>query len=608
MRMLLLSTLLLSHTLHAATFVVDSTSDTTLNACTAAPNDCSLRGAIALMSGPSDLRFNIPMTDPGCVAATGVCTIAITAQLPSVNAGSNAVLIDGYTQPGAAPNTLTPAQGGSNAQLKIVISGGGNTTIATGLSMFTPGTIRGLVINGFRRQFSQAISFPSGGLLEGCFIGTDVTGAVAVANEVGVLMGTGGRIGGLLPAQRNVISSNLQTGIDFFGDGHLILGNLIGTNAAGTAAIGNGLGVSYSGGNGVSPQIGSANVAGRNLISGNMRGIGVPSIVNGTRIFGNFIGTDITGLLPVGNTEIGVTLEPSPNSTQPVLLGGILAGEGNVIAFNGLNGVLLNGDRNSIRGNQFFGNRQLGIATRFVPLGGANRRLANDPNDADVGSNRGQNFPEISAFSSTASTATVSYRIDSATTNSTYPLRVEFFKADADEGKTFLFADSYTALEAQSVKTLINQPIPVGVTIGPDDVIVGTATDAADNTSEFSFQALSMVIDPPVPSACGGNLRIFCDAFESNPQRSLEVTVRATSAVFKPNGSIRVSDNRGASCTLDLVPDTALSSRGSCVLANSGAPGAITITAAHNTFSGAFGDVTTGGDASVSTNFTVLTN
>jgi hypothetical protein len=49
MRTLLLGSLLLSQTL--------STADTTLNACAAAPNDCSLRGAIALMSGASDLRF-----------------------------------------------------------------------------------------------------------------------------------------------------------------------------------------------------------------------------------------------------------------------------------------------------------------------------------------------------------------------------------------------------------------------------------------------------------------------------------------------------------------------------------------------------------------------
>jgi CSLREA domain-containing protein len=607
MRALLLSSLLLPHTLHAATFVVDSTSDTTLNACTAAPNDCSLRGAIALMSGPSDLRFNIPMTDPGCVAATGVCTIAVTAQLPSVNAGSNAVLIDGYTQPGAQPNTLTPAQGGSNAQLKIVLSGGGNTTIASGLSMLTAGTIRGVVINGFRRQFSQAIVMPSGGVVEGCFIGTDVTGTAAVDNEIGIQVGTGARVGGLLPAQRNVISANRFTGVQLSGDAHQVQGNLIGTNAAGTAALGNGIGVAVFGGNAASPQIGSANSAGRNVISGNTTGIAIGSVVNGARIVGNLIGTDITGLLPIGNT-LGMDLQPSPNATQPVAVGGSLPGEGNVIAFNVLNGVSVRGNRIPVVSNQIFRNGQLGIAARAGDNGSTSTRMPNDANDADVGSNRGQNFPEISAFSNTASTATLSYRVDSATTNSTYPLRVEFFKADADEGRTFLFADSYLAIEAQSVKTLTNQPIPVGVTIGPDDVIVATATDVGDNTSEFSFQALTMVIDPPVPSACSGNVRIFCDAFESNPQRSLEVTVRATSAVFKPNGSIRVSDNRGASCALDLVADTALSSRGSCVLANSGAPGAITITAAHNTFSGAFGDVTTGRDASVSASFVVPAN
>jgi hypothetical protein len=69
-----------------------------------------------------------------------------------------------------------------------------------------------------------------------------------------------------------------------------------------------------------------------------------------------------------------------------------------------------------------------------------------------------------------------------------------------------------------------------------------------------------------------------------------------------------LSDNRGASCLLSLAPTvSALASDGRCVLANSGAPGAITITAEHITFSGAFGNPS-GGNASQVANFVIPTN
>ena len=107
-----------------APLVVDTTADASLTACTAAPGDCSLRGAITTANAGSatdTIVFSIPSSDPGCVAATGVCQIAPLTGLPSITTGE--LNLDGYTQPGAVPNSNTPAQGGSNAQLKIVLSG-----------------------------------------------------------------------------------------------------------------------------------------------------------------------------------------------------------------------------------------------------------------------------------------------------------------------------------------------------------------------------------------------------------------------------------------------------------------------------------------------------
>ena len=69
-------------------------------------------------------------------------------------------------------------------------------------------------------------------------------------------------IGGLLPAQRNVISNNNDAGvaIDSEASGNVILGNYIGTDATGMLPLGNGVGVMSSG---TGTQIGGLTPEGR---------------------------------------------------------------------------------------------------------------------------------------------------------------------------------------------------------------------------------------------------------------------------------------------------------------------------------------------------------
>ena len=103
----------------AATFTVNNTSDLASDNCTGG-GACSLRGAIlaANTTTASDLiAFNIPNTDPGFQSASQSWLILVPAtQLPRLE---QAVVIDGYTQPGAVENTNTSAQGGLNGTLKI---------------------------------------------------------------------------------------------------------------------------------------------------------------------------------------------------------------------------------------------------------------------------------------------------------------------------------------------------------------------------------------------------------------------------------------------------------------------------------------------------------
>jgi len=81
-----------------------------------------------------------------------------------------------------------------------------------------------------------------GSLVIGNFIGTDITGMHVIGNvRTGVAPGYDSRamVGGATPAERNVISGNGREGIELQSDYNFILGNYIGTDVSGNAAIGN---------------------------------------------------------------------------------------------------------------------------------------------------------------------------------------------------------------------------------------------------------------------------------------------------------------------------------------------------------------------------------
>src|SRR5258706_13224433 len=103
----------------------------------------SLRQAIIDANGDTSLddviiAFNIP--------GSGVQTIAPWSLLPTI---TRPVTINGYTQPGASPNTLADAD---NAVLLIELSGANLiAALPIGLYLNADGcTVRGLVINRFR--------------------------------------------------------------------------------------------------------------------------------------------------------------------------------------------------------------------------------------------------------------------------------------------------------------------------------------------------------------------------------------------------------------------------------------------------------------------------
>lgn len=145
-----------------ATFTVVNTLDTGAG---------SLRQAILdanAAPGADLIDFNIP--------GAGVQTIAPASGLPTI---TDPVTIDGYTQPGASPNTLAV---GNDAVLRIELDGSGAGHAAYGLRIFGGNsTVRGLVINRFANDgiwlWSQA------NVIEGNFVGIDPTGTQGQGNR-----------------------------------------------------------------------------------------------------------------------------------------------------------------------------------------------------------------------------------------------------------------------------------------------------------------------------------------------------------------------------------------------------------------------------------------
>jgi len=163
-------------------------------------------------------------------------------------------------------------------------------------------------------------------LVEGNYIGTDVTGGTAIPNKSNGVEIQGGAqtntVGGTSAGDGNVISGNTGAGVGFSDSAtssNLVYGNFIGTNAAGNSAVPNNIGVLFvnnSGGNVVGgPEPGAA----RNIISGNTTAGVSMNTVPGNVIAGNYIGTDITGTSALSN-NVGVFL--GPNETLDSVIGG----------------------------------------------------------------------------------------------------------------------------------------------------------------------------------------------------------------------------------------------------------------------------------------------
>lgn len=466
----------------AATITVNSTADTAANdgVCTLreaiiAANTNTASGAAAGecaagAAGLDTIAFAIP--------GAGVKTITPTSTPPVI---TEAVFINGYTQGVSSPNT-NPLNAGINAVLQIEL----NCAATGGLTVNAANSvIRGLNVHS---SLGDEITVNASNVtIAGNFLGTNPAGTARASGGSRAIRqesGDNNVIGGPNAADRNLMSGDLAGEIFLnSGNGTLIQGNYIGTDITGTLALGAPLAGSTISSNGATNTM----LLG-NLISGNA-GPGA-GIQGGGVIQGNLIGTQRDGVSPLGNAS-GLQISGG------FLVGGTSPGQANIIAFNQVGiRVSSNSPGNGILGNSIFSHQALGIV---LALGGGNSvPLANDPCDPDIApGNTGQNYPVI-----TSAVVALGNVVISGTLNSTASttFRLEFFSNAAcnssgnGEGKTFLGSANVTtnATCDASFGPLVFA-VPSGQT-----VFTATATDPANNTSEFS--ACFPLGAPPTPT------------------------------------------------------------------------------------------------------------
>jgi titin len=410
--------------------------------------------------------------------------------------------------------------GGTTAAARNLISGNGS---------FGFGNFTGILI----------AAGATGNLVQGNYIGTDVTGTKALGNTLGgvVIEGDFDRttsdntIGGTAPGAGNLISGNRGPGVVMaYATGNRVQGNFIGTDVTGTKALGNsggGVAIGFASNNNT---IGGTATGAGNLISGNRSPIPVnrsPGVViayaTGNLVQGNFIGTDVTGTTALGNGNGGVEINRGSNNT----IGGTAAGAGNLISGNREDGLRISDSSgNLVQGNSIgigadgaaLGNDSNGVALVCAsnnliggPAAGAANTIAYNGRDGVLvdtgtgnairrnaifangglgielinGGNRMQPAPVLTTATVQSDVTTIGGMLTS-TPNASFTL--EFFVNSAcnpsgfGEGEQFFVSVTVTTDGdgRASFEFSLNLPVPV------DDFITATATDADENTSMFS--------------------------------------------------------------------------------------------------------------------------
>ena len=323
---------------------------------TSTSGDGSLAAILAKLNeacpgGETRISFNIPAkTDPGCDAATGICRLDATAD-PVVRCSG--VVIDGYTQPGASPNTSTGP--GTDAAIRIELGKPGISP-HTAAKAVTPGTflvqgaptadgfaeITGVTVRGIAFPLHRLVLAPGekggkplgggGHVIAGNAFGLHADGTPSGTFAGGVALTgnpmAGVRIGGPAPADRNRFAGLCcgADAIDAWGAaGALVEGNLVNIDAKGEPIAGSGVarGISIDGNPAAGIPDSRGNLVRRNVVANTLEtpvhtGAGGANTVSETLVFGQPAG--------IPGHDFVSPAAGGRNAQQPPVVSGVLAG------------------------------------------------------------------------------------------------------------------------------------------------------------------------------------------------------------------------------------------------------------------------------------------
>ena len=365
------------------TFTVNSTADPGDGTCDG--TECTLREAIAAANanaGTDTIEFDI--------TGAGPHTISPGSALPTIN---DPVMIDGTSEPDFAGTPVIELEGsnaGANAD-GLTITAGNSTVKGLVINRFKRSDpLDGG--SGIRLQTNGGNTI-QGNYIGTDVTGTAALGNASYGVFI-YAAPSNNTIGGTAAGAGNIISGNNWDGVKIYGQGggatgNLVQGNYIGTDVTGTASLGNSVGVVIS--NAPSNTVGGTAAGARNVISGNNQfGVLIAnSGATGNLVQGNYIGTDKNGTHGLGNVSGGVYVVVGASNNS---IGGTAAESGNVIAFNYGDGVLVSGSGvtgNTISGNSIHSNGGKGIEN----TNGGNMELA-PPIIDSVGSASGHTEPK----------------------------------------------------------------------------------------------------------------------------------------------------------------------------------------------------------------------
>jgi hypothetical protein len=346
------------------------------------PPVCTLRGAIEELNAVnSPGPFTVEL-DPAAIQGQ---LITVTQPLPAIT----------------KPVTIR-----SMGTAYVTIAYAGSVPSGDGLALAGgDSTVQRVAVVGFKDGAGIDLIGKSGNKVFDSYVGLDYQGN-RNANGIGIQISDSAdnQIGADVTTARNFISGNDKMGVLITGigsSGNRVRGNFIGTDDTGTKKVTNGqLGIVIQGAS--TNTVGGSTAAERNIISGNA--LGGITVVGGTgnRIWGNYIGSDVTGSQALGNGNTGIYLSDAPGnfignpvtptgtttaSTRTAGLCGTvppaLQPPGNLIASSGGSGIGLDGAAST--GNHIEGN-YIGtdLSGRFDRGNGEGITLTNAP-DTRIG-------------------------------------------------------------------------------------------------------------------------------------------------------------------------------------------------------------------------------